>query len=397
MGFDLRARTPYTRFGMNKTCTAAPIGLFAVLLLTLIACARDFKARGERQGPALVPLDSIRLVEADTLYIGNPYTPVVDPYDGTIYVPDIYSQRVYRFARDGSLIRTYGRPGEGPGEFRSALATFVLDESTLAVCDDMARRLTLFDRHSGAFRHLRPIPGVTGTTPPVVRERGVWFALAGNYEDPRFAVPRSVAHWLPASDTILYLGPMPAEYSESIAGGYWSYANFNSRGALTFHDGDILRGWQLRNDLFVLSPNGEVRDTLDIPVVRRLGVPENARELLDVKRIGLKERLEGFSWLRQLHTLPDGRVAFTHHDQHVLKLEPMPELSATVWVGVLSADLKRACVDAELPVSQDSRSMETFRGDTLFQLDRRIVRERLQTWIRMFRIDTDDCDWIPLS
>ncbi|KPK76318.1 MAG: hypothetical protein AMS25_17645 [Gemmatimonas sp. SM23_52] len=317
-----------------------------------------------------MPLDSIRLAEADTLYVGNPYTPVIDPYDGTIYVPDVFSRRVHRFARDGSLIRTYGRPGEGPGEFRSAGPAFVLDDSTLAVCD----------------------------APPVVRDDGVWFALVDqNYQHPRFAVARSVAHWLPASDTVLYLGPMPAEFSESIAGGYWQYANFNLRGVLAFHDGAILRGWVLKNELFVLSPGGEVLDTLDIPAVRRLGVPKNVRELLDVKRIGLKEIFERFSRLWQLHTLPDGRVAFTHHDQHVLKLRPMPVLSATVWVGVLSADLKSACVDAKLPVSLDARSMETFRGDTLFQLDRRIVGERLQTWIRMFRIDTDDCDWIPLS
>ncbi len=343
-----------------------------------------------------MPLDSIRLAEADTLYIGNPYTPVIDPYDGTIYVPDVFSRRVHRFARDGSLMRTYGSPGEGPGEFRSAGPAFVLDDSTLAVCDAMSRRLSLFDRRSGGFRDLRPLPGVAGITPPVVRDDGVWFALAGEYEDPRFAVPRSVAHWLPDSDTILYLGPMPAEYSESIAGGFWRYANFISRGALVFHDGAILRGWQAKNELFVIAPGGEVLDTLDIPAVRRLGVPKNLRELLDVKRIGLKERLEGFSFLGQLHTLPDGRVAFTHHDQHVLKMEPRPVLSVTVWIGVLSADLKSACVDAKLPVSQDARSMETFRGDTLFQLDRRIVGERLQTWIRMFRIETDDCEWIPL-
>ena len=231
----------------------------------------------------------------------------------------------------------------------------------------------------------------------MVRDDGVWCALAGNYEDPRFTVPRSVAHWLPGSETILYLGPMPAEFAESIASGYWRYATFNSRGALAFHDETILRGWQLKNELFVLAPDGEALDTLDIPVVRRLGVPKKVRELLDVKRIDQKEIFEGFSRLRQLHTLPDGRVAFTHHDQHALKLAPMPVLTATVWVGVLSPDLKYACVDTELPVSQDARSMETFRGDTLFQLDRRIVGERLQTWIRMFRIDTDDCDWIPLS
>jgi hypothetical protein len=345
-----------------------------------------------------VPLDSIRLEEADTLYIGNPYTPVVDPYDGTIYVPDLFSQRVHRFARDGSLIRTYGRPGEGPGEFRSAGSTFVLDDSTLAVHDNMLRRMSLFERGSGEFRRLRPMPGVLGTTPPVVREDGVWFALADqDYTDPTFASPRSIARWVPQTDSIVHLGTMPAEFSESVASGYWSYANLNLRGQLAVHGGSVLRGWQLRNDLIVFSGDGVVLDTVVIPAVRRLGVGENARELIDVERIGMRERLEGFSWLRQLHPMPDGRVAFTHHDQRVLKLEPTPVLTVTLWVGVLSVDLRRACVDAMLPVSQDARSMETFRGDTLFQLDRRVVDNRLQTWIRMFRVDTDACEWLPVD
>lgn len=74
----------------------------------------------------------------------------------------------------------------------------------------------------------------------------------------------------------------------------------------------------------------------------------------------------------------------------------MPILTARVWVGVLSPDLTRACVDTELPVSQDARSMEVFRGDTLFQLDRRMIGDRLETWIRMFLIDREACDWIRL-
>lgn len=377
---------------------AAP-GFLPLFLMGALACGEEpTRTAGAPPGPALVPLDSIRLEEADTLYIGNPYTPAIDPYDGTIYVPDLFSQRVHRFARDGSLIRTYGQPGEGPGEFRSAGSTFVLDDSTLAINDNMLRRMSLFDRRTGEFRRLLPMHGVMGISPPVVRDDGVWFALVDqNFRDPMYEVARSIAWWQPGRDTILHLGTMPAEFTTSATSGFWSYANQNLRGALAIHRGDIVRGWQLKNELVVFSPDGVVRDTLSIPVVRRVGVRENARELLDVKRISLEERVEGFSYLRQLYTLPDGSVAFTHHDQRALKLEPTPVLTTRVWVGLLSPDLKRACVDTELPVSQDARSMETFRGDTLFQLDRRLVGERLETWIRLFRVDPTGCEWLPVG
>lgn len=86
---------------------------------------------------------------------------------------------------------------------------------------------------------------------------------------------------------------------------------------------------------------------------------------------------------------------FTHHDQIALKMEPMPVLTAKVWVGVLSPDLKKACVDAPVPRDFEIRPMETFRGDTLFVLDRRIDdTEKLQTWIVMYLVSDEECEWL---
>jgi len=352
-------------------------------------------AGNARTGPRLVALDSILLPEAGSLYVGNPYTPVVDPFDGSFYVPDLFSGRVLRFGRDGRLIRAYGRAGDGPGEFRSAGSTFVLDDSTLVVHDTGLGRLTLLDRRTGAFRGTRSFPWGPSLTPPVVEDGYAWMAVS----DRAFKLHGSVARWDVVRDTLEFFGPMPDEYWESANSQNWTYANQMLRGQLAVHGGRIFRGWQSYQDLFVLDHGGAVVDTIDIPVLRRLGVPDDIRERMDVGRMGLEEQITSYSRLRQLYVFPDGRVAFTHHDQKAIRLRPFPIIAARVWVGVVSADLKRACVDTELPVSMDARSMETFRGDTLFQLDRRIPpgTETVETWIRMFQVQTSECEWVPIG
>ena len=92
---------------------------------------------------------------------------------------------------------------------------------------------------------------------------------------------------------------------------------------------------------------------------------------------------------------PGGGFLFTHHDQTALKMEPMPVLTAKVWVGILSPDLSKACVDAPVPRDFEIRPMETFRGDTLFVLERRIDdAEKLQTRILMYLVSEEGCDWL---
>lgn len=79
-------------------------------------------------------------------------------------------------------------------------------------------------------------------------------------------------------------------------------------------------------------------------------------------------------------------------------MESFPVPAARFWFGVISPDLKHACVDAPVPTSLDAMAGVTLSGDTLFVLDRRIVsEEQMQTWWMMYRIDTSACHWIPLA
>ena len=365
--------------------------LFAGMIL-ILGCS---PAPGERvttdaAGPALIPIDSILLLEPDTLYIGNPYTPVIDPLDGSFHIPDIFSGRVLRFGRDGRLMLAYGRPGEGPGEFRGGLGVpILLDDSTVAVQTTMSRRVNIFDRDTGETRRVVPFPALAGITPAVVIGGDVWMT------DFELRRRTSLTRWRSATDEFESFGTLPAEYLASAESDNWTYAATLHLSSLAHSQGRFVQGWSGMDEMFVLNMRGDVVDTADVPVVRRQGVPADLRERIDIERIGFRAILENSSRLRQLAARPGGGFLFTHHDQRALKMEPMPVLTARVWVGILSPDLDRACVDAPVPRDFEIRPMEAFRGDTLFVLDRRINDgERLQTWILMYLVSEEPCDWL---
>ena len=375
---------------MSRSCRVS-VALFAGMIL-ISGCSPE---PGERvtanaAGPALIPLDSILLPEADTLYIGNPYTPVIDPFDGSFYIPDHFSGRVLRFGRDGRLMMVYGRPGEGPGEFRGGLGVpVILDDSTVAVQSTQSRRANIFNRNTGETRRVLTFPALAGITPAVVIGGDVWMT------DFELRRRTSLSRWRRATDEFESFGILPAEYLASAESDNWSYAATFRLSSLAHSRGQFVQGWSGMDEMFVLNMRGEVVDTADVPVVRRKGVPADLRERIDIEVIPFREVLENSSQLRQLFVRPEGGFLFTHHDQTALKMEPMPVLTAKVWVGILSSDLETACVDALVPREFEIRPMETFRGDTLFVLDRRIDdSERLQTWILMYLVSDEQCDWL---
>ena len=367
------------------------VAFFAGMIL-ILGCDSESgeSVTADTAGPTLTLVDSVLLSEADTLYIGNPYAPVVDPFDGSFYVPDIFSSRMLRFGRDGRLMLVYGRPGEGPGEFRGGpRVPMILDDSTVAAQTTRSRRVNIFDRNTGETIRVVNFPALGGITPPVVIGEEVWMT---DFEIRRRT---SLTRWRPTTDEFTSMGGLPQEYIASLSSDNWSYASLFRISSLAYGGERFVQGWSGLDEMFVLNLRGEVLDTVNIPVARRKGVPADLRERIDIEHIPFREQLEGSSRLRQLFPRTGGGFLFTHHDQKALKMEPMPVLTAKTWVGILSPDFEKACVDAPVPRDFEMRPMETFRGDTLFVLDRRIEdSEKLQTWILMYLVSDEKCDWL---
>ena len=77
----------------------------------------DVVVDGLPEGPLVLPVDSIRLGTSASVYLGNPFSLVVDTLDGSFLVSDFFEDRVLPFGRDGRVVQTYGRPGPGPASF----------------------------------------------------------------------------------------------------------------------------------------------------------------------------------------------------------------------------------------------------------------------------------------
>ena len=81
----------------------------------------------------------------------NHPTDVAVADDGEIYVSDGYGNSVvHRFSADHRLMRTWGSPGEGPGQFSTPHAVWIDKSNRVLVADREHNRVQLFDR-DGAY------------------------------------------------------------------------------------------------------------------------------------------------------------------------------------------------------------------------------------------------------
>lgn len=66
------------------------------------------------------------------------------------------SREVRIFDRTGTWLRSFGREGDGPGEYRGPGRMFRLQGDTIAIFDTRLRRLTLLDDHGQVLRTISP-------------------------------------------------------------------------------------------------------------------------------------------------------------------------------------------------------------------------------------------------
>ena len=189
-----------------RTCVVRSAGALVAVVLGGLGCGRANPARRAEAGPSLRPLFTLRLIEPDSLYLALASVILRGPHRD-VYVSDIAGGRVVRYDSTGRPVQVFGRPGEGPGEFRQPSAMFLRNDSTLAVLDLSRALYELFDMRTAQFRGALRFEGVGSSYAD--QDSVIWFGAMSPRHHTAIAALRT------GVDTFEYRIPVPAEYLQA--------------------------------------------------------------------------------------------------------------------------------------------------------------------------------------
>jgi hypothetical protein len=347
----------------------------------MVGCSTsDYRISSDVHGPTLTVVDSVSLDEPDSLPMGTSFFLAKGP-DRDTYLNDIVRSRILRFDARGRLVTTIGKPGSGPGELKVPGVIHLIDDSILAVNDVAQRTTSLFDAKTGVF--------LRGVRFPIQDIGQTWTTLGDTIVFAAHLSPSTVAKWVWRSDLVLLSGRTPNRLMRA----FEIYVRYGRSEVIATEHGYLV--------LLPTEPGIHLLDTaanpvgfVTLPVARRRGGGEDLIERERRRKRGRRDFQPLGSGVSAFHRLASGEVVVVYLDVDQLNDTPIFG-NFRSYLTLLSADLSRACVDAQVPLATDVLPLPTFRGDTLYLLSRVVTpNDRVQTSVVGYRISTERCDWI---
>src|SRR5207249_1133079 len=144
--------------------------------------------------------------------------------------------------------------------------------------------------------------------------------------------------------------------------------------------------------LRTLVRNRGVIETLEVPRVRRRG--SSGRVATDPA--SWASLVNSSSLTTAIQRASRGRIAVVHQDYRRTGSILGP---SRVFISIISADRKQACVDGLVTQDGEGPQSVAFRQDTLFVLQKRRISgsRTLGTELKTYVIDDTKCNWIPMA
>jgi len=98
---------------------------------------------------------SIGDVEGDENYMFGEEISFSADEEGNFYVTDSDTHRILKYDSEGKFLLSFGREGQGPGEFQSLSVTRFDKDNNLYITDPGNRRISFFDKNGKFLRQIR--------------------------------------------------------------------------------------------------------------------------------------------------------------------------------------------------------------------------------------------------
>ena len=289
---------------------------------------------------------SMELRGTDSVYLAEPSALSVTR--NSVFVADAGSSSVLVFGRDGKLQYVVGRRGKGPGEFVAPIAMTTINDSLLAVSDAALRRVSMYRLEDHKYLSSVLVPGMP-------------FSISAAHDTILLGIQdvarkTSVARFILGDAAVQQLGPIPAFILQNaqVASSYpFSLASASVSGYRV--------GFTASNLIYGISTNGDITDSVSVPVRNRRGVPVDLPARL-AKSTSPQNEAASTSLLVTMAGLSGGRTGLIHMDYIVTG----SLVTGQAYLSTISAGGAAECADIKVPLLADTRPMFAFFSDTLF-------------------------------
>ena len=359
-----------------------------LLLLLLAACSRA--PAGPPAGPTVTLVDSLVVSDPDTFPRTDNARSLARSTRGDLLIE--VEDRILHFDRAGRFVQAIGTPGEGPGELRRISGIAVLPGDSLVAAVATARgRMVVFRLANGT------VVGEVIVPEPFDADQQ-WIARGDTMLIPALSGAASYRRWIIGSDTARSWGEEPPSRRDGASRAYML--------------GGLASGEPFGDGLVVLAPadsmlvihdaSGAVIRRVLLPAIRRRPVPADAEELV---REGIRRTPPEFHlpapMTVAIHQMPDGRYLTVHFDAESTTPSNPADLgfaNARYWIGIVSADLTRACVDGEIPDPPQDFIRPIFHGDTIGLFVRTLDADgEPHSVLRQYRVTDEGCGWVEMG
>lgn len=364
------------------------VRLVAVIVPVSLGCTEaPATSQAVRHRAFVARVDTLR--ESDSLFVARISRALVTP-DGHLIVTDQVQRRVVEFDATGRPVRTFGRKGDGPGEFQGPTALTLWGRDSLVVTDISNRQISVFRRSDGSFLWRTSGLGSVSSAAPI----GERLVVASLSPDPFMAAI--------VIDRNTRAGRRVLAVADSLTRDQLSVAAF-PRSVVAARDGRVVSAFLWSDVASVYDSTLALQFTFAVPRRARRSIPPNLADTL-LRVLNGSGRMTLIPALMTMEWLGNGRLAFVYKDW-IAPPEGIADparivMDATlrVYATVVELDRLQACADVELPADWAENPHFLSDGRTLAGLGH-VVGDSSRPTLELRRLDLrlEQCDWQPLA